>query len=74
MMTKSQKVVYMKDWVKKLDAFLQFNEKDILQNLGLVSHEVAISLAEQKFEKFSAHQDENYISDFDQAVKKYLQE
>ena len=65
MQAKNRKVMYMKDWVKKLDAFLKFNEKDILQNLGKVSHEVAVSLAEKEFEKFSTRQDKKYISDFD---------
>lgn len=45
-------VMYMEDWVKKLDAFLRFNERDILQNSGTVSHEVAIALAEEEYEKF----------------------
>lgn len=65
-------VMYMKDWVEKLNAFLRFNERDILQNTGKVSHEVALTLAEQEFEKFSGIQDQNYISDFDREVKKYL--
>lgn len=37
----------MEDWIKKLDAFLQFNEYDILTNAGTVSHEVAKRLAER---------------------------
>lgn len=64
--------MYMKDWVKKLDAFLQFNEKDILQNSGKISHEVAESLALQEFEKYKKVQDKNYISDFDRLAKKLL--
>lgn len=69
---KSGRVMYMKDWVEKLDAFLQFNEKDILQNLGKVSHEVAVALAEGEYEKFERIQDQKYISDFDREVKKYI--
>ena len=38
---KKGQVMYMKDWVKKLDAFLQFNEEAVLQHSGQVSHEVA---------------------------------
>lgn len=37
-------VMYMKDWVQKLDAFLQFNEEAILKNAGTVTHEVALAL------------------------------
>ena len=62
----------MKDWVKKLDVFLQFNEEDILQDKGKISHEVAIALAENEFEKYRKKQDKNYISDFDREVKKLL--
>jgi len=68
------RAVYMKSWVEKLDAFLQFNEKDILQDTGKISHEVALVLAEKEFEKFSRIQDKNHISDFDREVKKFLAE
>lgn len=65
--------MHMKDWVKKLDAFLQLNEKDILQDNGKISNEVAIALAESEYEKYQAIQDKNYISDFDREVKKLLE-
>ena len=45
-------VMYMKDWIEKLDAFLKFNEEAILTNHGKVSHDVAISLAEKEYEKY----------------------
>ncbi|MDE1191129.1 MAG: virulence RhuM family protein [Arachidicoccus sp.] len=60
----------MADWVKRLDAFLQFNEYLILSDAGKVSHEIAIQLAEKEFEKFRILQDENYISDFEKEIKK----
>lgn len=63
-------VLYMKDWVGKLDAFLQFNERAILKNLGKVSHEVAVALAENEFEKYSIAQDKLMESDFDKALMK----
>src|SRR3989338_8585209 len=44
--------MYMKDWVAKLDAFLQLNEKEILGNAGLVSNKVAEALALGEFEKY----------------------
>ena len=62
----------MKDWVEKLDAFLKFNEKDILQDSGKVSHEVAVALAESEYEKYRVIQDKYYISDFDREVKRLL--
>jgi hypothetical protein len=62
----------MKDWVEKLDAFLKFNERDILSDAGKISHEVAEALALQEYEKYRVGQDKNYISDFDCEVKKIL--
>ena len=62
-------MMYMKDWVTKLDAFLQFNEEAILKHQGKVSREVAIALAENEYEKFRLVQDKSLESDFDKVVK-----
>ncbi|MFH1385824.1 MAG: virulence RhuM family protein [Patescibacteria group bacterium] len=62
----------MNDWVEKLDAFLRFNEREILADNGKISHEVAVALAEGEYEKYRVEQDKNYISDFDREVKKIL--
>ena len=66
---KKGQVMYMKDWVKKLDAFLQFNEEAVLQHSGQVNHEVAKALAEQEYDKFHTRQLRNYESDFDKLLK-----
>lgn len=66
-------LMYMKDWVVKLDAFLKFNEQEILSNAGKISHEVAEALALGEYEKFRMEQDKNYISDFDREVKKLIE-
>ena len=60
----------MEDWIKKLDAFLQFNEYDILTNAGTVSHEVAKRLAEEQYSNFRIIQDRDYESDFEKEIKK----
>lgn len=60
----------MADWVAKLDAFLQFNEYEVLANAGKVSAEVARRLAEQQFEKFRVQQDREFESDFEAEVKR----
>src|SRR3989304_3743143 len=60
------------DWVQKLDAFLQFNEYQILTDAGKVSHEVAKQLAEEEYEKFRVVQDREFESDFDKAVEKMM--
>lgn len=68
----SRKTMNMQDWIIKLDAFLQFNEKDILTNAGKVSAEIAKSFAENEYEKFRVIQDRVMESDFDKELKKQL--
>jgi hypothetical protein len=65
-------VMYMKDWVAKLDAFLRFNEEDVLQDSGKVSNDIAVTLAEKEYEKYRVVQDRMLESDFDREVKKLL--
>lgn len=60
----------MTDWISKLDAFLQFNEYQILKDAGKVRHDVAMNLAEKEYEKFRVIQDRDFESDFDKEVKK----
>lgn len=63
----------MKDWADKLNAFLQFNERDILNNPGKVSKEVAKAFTESEFEKYRVVQDRLFESDFDKHIKHALQ-
>ena len=60
----------MTDWVSKLDAFLQFNEYEVLTNAGFVSAEVAKKLAEEQFATFRIEQDKRFESDFEQEIKR----
>jgi hypothetical protein len=62
----------MADWVTKLDAFLKFNEYDVLNNAGKVSHEVAKKLAEKHYEAFNIVRDRSFESDFEQTSRKLL--
>jgi hypothetical protein len=64
----------MEDWAGKLNTFLQFNERDILDNPGKVSQEVARVFAESEFEKYRIVQDQLFESDFDRHIKKLLEE
>jgi hypothetical protein len=68
----AEKQIPMKmiDWATRLDAFLQFNEYQILKDAGKVSHEVAMKLVEKEYSKFREIQDQNYVSDFEKEVKK----
>ena len=54
--------------VNRLDAFLQFNEEDILHDKGKVTAAIAKAFAESEFEKFRVLQDRTYQSDFDRLV------
>ena len=63
----------MADWAKKLDAFLQFNERDLLDHPGKVTAEIAQAHAESEFEKYRVVQDRLFESDFDRLVKKTLE-
>ncbi|WP_026368897.1 virulence RhuM family protein [Aminiphilus circumscriptus] len=51
-MARRHKPMYMADWVKKLDAFLQFNERNILTHAGRISHQVAEERALEEFGKY----------------------
>jgi hypothetical protein len=60
----------MRDWAGKLHAFLQFNERELLDHPGKVSQEIARAFAESEFEKYRVVQDRLFESDFDRALKK----
>lgn len=66
------KPMYMKDWIEKLNAFLQFSEYEILTNAGSISHKVALALAAKEYEKYRVVQDRAYVSDFDKEVKRLI--
>ncbi len=65
-------VMNMEDWVAKLDAFLEFNGYEILQNLGKVKKTVADKLAIEHYREFRVEQDREYRSDFDKMVEEKL--
>ena len=50
----SQRPMYMRDWIAKLDQFLQVSDRPALDHLGSVSHEVAAAKAELEFRRYSA--------------------
>ncbi len=59
----------MEDWAKRLDAFLEFDDREVLKDAGKVSTKIAKEHAESEFEKFRPRQDLEYLSDFDKEVK-----
>ena len=52
---KRNRLIYMKDWRSKLDAFLRFNEREVLDDPGKISMEVAKALAVERYEEFNRH-------------------
>jgi hypothetical protein len=67
------RLMKMADWISKLDEFLKISEHELLKNAGKISAEQAAKKAMQEFDIYREERDKNYISDFDMAVKKYLQ-
>lgn len=59
----------MEDWAKRLDQFLELTERDILQDAGRISAEMAKAHAESEFERYRVTQDRLFESDFDRVVK-----
>ncbi len=73
---KRQIAMNMKEWIEKLDGFLQFNDYKVLKDAGKISHEIALKLAEKQFEKYRVIQDANFESDFDKDLqqKKHVEQ
>jgi len=65
--------MHMSDWIKKLDGFMNLNDRDILTHAGKISHDMARELAESEYDKFHARRNaetSNVLSDFDKSVKR----
>ena len=67
-MAKRKIPMTMADWAVRLDAFLQFNQRDVLDDFGKVSMEVAKSFALSEFEQYRVVQDRLFQSDFDKLL------
>ena len=66
---KRQIPMTMEDWAKRLDLFLMADDREILQDNGKITHEIAKGFAEGEFEKFRIRQDQLFESDFDMNMK-----
>src|SRR5450759_464062 len=64
----------MEDWIQRLDAFLRFNEYEILTNAGEVSAAVAKELAEGEYEKCRVGQDHDYEGDFEREANRLAEQ
>ena len=64
--------MHMMDWIRKLDAFMTLNDRDILSHAGKISHDLATNKAEQEYDKFktlTAAEPRRVDSDFEQATR-----
>lgn len=64
--------MYMKDWIDKLNGFLSLNDRDILNDAGRVSHEIAAGRAESEYENYSKKRirsKDDEEGDFERAIK-----
>ena len=55
----------MEDWSKRLDLFLTADDREVLQDAGKITAEIAKSKAETEFEKYRVIQDRLFMSDYD---------
>ncbi len=62
----------MEDWSKRLDLFLEFDERDILKHSGKITAKLAKEFAESEFERYRIIQDRLFDSDFDKFSKNLL--
>jgi len=60
----------MEDWSNRLDKFLEFDDRDLLQDAGSISSKIAKDHAHSEFEKFRVIQDRVFESDFDKIAKR----
>ncbi len=63
----------MEDWAKRLDMFLAFDDREILQDPGKATARMARAHAESEFEKYRIVQDRLFESDFDKVIKQLKQ-
>ncbi|MEY3237753.1 MAG: hypothetical protein RI883_1854 [Bacteroidota bacterium] len=62
--------MYMKDWVEKLHGFLSLNDREILTHAGKISHQIAVEMAENEYDKYNQLEINIQESDFDKEVNK----
>jgi len=71
---RQKKVMYMNDWIKKLNDILTINENEILEHAGKISHQLAIEIAETEYEKYNTQRiavaDQKSLEELDNEIKK----
>ena len=72
LMAEDEILMSMQDWVDQTNQFLMNNRRRVLSGKGKVSHEAALKKAEEEYEVFRIKQDQEYVSEFDREVERYL--
>ncbi|MCQ2281644.1 MAG: virulence RhuM family protein [Bacteroidales bacterium] len=72
LMAEDNILMSMQDWLKQTDVFLNNNRREVLADKGTVSHDQAVAKATQEYEIFRVRQDQEYVSEFDKEMEKYL--
>lgn len=68
--------MYMNDWIEKLHGFLSLNDREILQDAGRVSHELAVTFAENEYQKYRqivVSEKDKQLDDFEKSMQKIEQ-
>lgn len=68
----NRQVMTMKDWLKQVEKFLDYTDQQILRHAGQISHAMALAKASEEYEKYRVYQNQEYLSDFDLVLVKYL--
>ena len=72
LMAEDEILMSMQDWIDQTNQFLMNNRRKVLEGKGRVSHDEAIEKANKEYKVFRVKQDQEYVSEFDREVEKYL--
>ena len=72
LMAEDEVLMSMQDWVEQTNQFLRNNRREVLEGKGKVSHDMAMKKAEKEYEIFRVKQDQEYVSEYDREVERYL--
>ncbi len=64
-----RKTMTMREWVNKLDDFLQMSDSEVLQNAGTISHEMALAKAGEEYSKYKKQN----IDELSQVEKDFIE-
>ena len=72
LMAEDEVLMSMQDWVEQTNQFLKNNRRNVLEGGGKISHTEAIKKADAEYQVFRVKQDQEYVSEFDREVERYL--